>query len=259
MSRDWLGARGLQDPAGTRLFCFAHAGGGGGFFRPWRELFAPHVAVVPVILPGRESRLREAPYRRMADLVEPLAAALAPHLDRPFALFGHSMGAAVAFETAHLLARWHTRPPSRLFVSGRRPPALPSRRPDLHRLPDEQFIEAVARMGGTPPEVLRNRELVDLLLPRLRADFEVNETYRPLPGARLSCAVSAFTGESDPEVSTVEMSAWQSVTDGEFILRVFRGGHFYLVDAAVPLSRVILAELQAAPGIPLSLIRRRTS
>ncbi|KAB1910363.1 thioesterase II family protein [Micromonospora tulbaghiae] len=250
MSQDWFGARGLRDPAPVRLFCLAHAGGGGSFFRSWRELLTPDVAVVPVILPGRESRSRERPYRRMADLVEALAASLTPHLDRPFALFGHSMGAAVAFETAHLLARGNGPRPRRLFVSGRRPPTMPSRRPDLHRLPDDQFIDAVARMGGTPPELLRRRELLDVFLPRLRADFEVNETYQPGPRTRLSCPVSAFTGDTDPEVDALEMAAWQSVTDGEFVLRVFRGGHFYLVDAAVPLTRVILAELQATPVGP---------
>lgn len=249
MSREWFGARGLNDPAPVRLFCFAHAGGGGAFFWPWRELLAPHVAVVPVILPGREGRAREAPYRRMADLVDPLVTALIPHLDRPFAFFGHSLGAAVAFAAAHRLGEEHA--PRRLFVSGRRPPALPGRRPDLHRLPHDRFVEAVAGMGGTPREVLLNRDLLDVFLPRLRADFELNETYRPPPGMRVPCAVSAFTGDSDPEVDTVEMAAWQSVTDGEFVLRVFRGGHFYLVDAAAALSRVILSELPAErPGGP---------
>jgi medium-chain acyl-[acyl-carrier-protein] hydrolase len=223
----WLGRPAGPDDAAVRLFCFAHAGGGGAFFRPWREALRPEVAVRPVILPGREARVREEPYRRLSGLLDPVCEALAPLLDRPFALFGHSMGSVVAYEVARRLAASATRGPGLLLVSGRRAPHLPARRRPLHGLPDREFVAALGKLGGTPPQVLGQPDLLSMFLPCLRADFELNETYTPLPGGTLACPVSALTGDVDPEVDVDEMAAWRAVTVGGFTLRVFRGDHFY--------------------------------
>ena len=133
-------------PRRMRLFCFAHAGGGTSFYRPWRAALAPGVDAAPVLLPGRETRFRETPYRRMEELIPPLCAALAPQLDRPYALFGHSMGAIVAFETA----RWFSARgagPACLIVSGRPAPRVANPRRRFCALPDEQFLAARGRAG----------------------------------------------------------------------------------------------------------------
>jgi surfactin synthase thioesterase subunit len=214
--------------AARQLFCFAHAGGGPSFFRPWRARLAPEIAVRRVLLPGREWRLEEPPFRHITELAGPLCAALDPYLDQPYALFGHSMGAVVAYE----VARWFSgssRPgPTCLIVSGRRAPGLASGRRRLSELPDDQFVAEVGRLNGIPPEVLGEPELLDMLLPALRADFELAETYQPLPGGRLACPVVAYLSTADPEVDDAGVLRWREVTTGEFAMRVFRGDHFYL-------------------------------
>lgn len=231
MSTPWLGTSAATGHTPWRLLCFAHAGGGAAFFHPWRQALLPDIDVCPVILPGRESRLREPPYTRLNDLMPALTAALEPFLDRPYALFGHSMGAMLAYETARALesqASAGIRPPSCLIASGRRPPQLPARRPPLHTLPDETtFLDAVSRLGGMPAEVTDHPDVMRLFLPALRADFELNETYTPTAGPPLRCPVSALTGDADPEVDLDEMASWRHTTAGAFTLRVFRGGHFY--------------------------------
>ncbi|WP_221891264.1 thioesterase II family protein [Microbispora sp. KK1-11] len=224
----WLSSDAGRQDAPARLFCFAHAGGGAGFFRPWRPLLLPEVEVCPVVLPGREWRLRERPYTRMEELVPAVVDGLLPYLDRPYALMGHSMGSAVAYEVARRLSAGPATPPAGLVVSGRRAPHLPKRRADLHGLPDEEFVAAVARLNGIPDQVLRQPDLLRLFVPGMRADFTLNETYRPLPGPPLSCPVSGLTGDADPEVTPEEMLAWREVTTGPFTLRVFAGDHFYL-------------------------------
>lgn len=251
MSSGWLSPSVGRENSPVRLFCFAHAGGGATFFQPWREALRPDVEVCPVILPGREGRMHDAPYRRVADVVEPASTALMPLLDRPYAIFGHSMGSVVAYEVARWLAVHADRPPTVLFVSGRRAPHLPARRAPLHRLPDREFVAAVGRLNGTPPDVLRQPDLLALFLPCLRADFELNETYAPLPGPTLTCPVSALTGDADPEVALDELAAWRSVTTGGFTVRVFRGDHFYLKGRAEEVLAAIRADLyrQLAPAV----------
>ena len=218
------------DPGTPQLFCFAHAGGGPSFFRPWRTALAPGIAVCPVALPGREARLDEQPFRRITELVEPLGAALLPHLDadRPYALFGHSMGAVAAYEVARWLTSHARTGPACLLVSGRRAPSAAPIRQRISELPDGQFLAAVRQLNGIPPEVLREPELLSMLLPALRADFELAETYQPLPGGGLGCPVAAYLGTSDPEVTPAGVLDWQQVTTAEFSVRVFRGDHFYL-------------------------------
>lgn len=233
------------DTAGVRLFCFAHAGGGAAAFRPWQRRLAPSVDVRPVLLPGRETRLREKPYRRMAEVLGPLCDGLLPLLDRPFALFGHSLGAAIAYETAREITARGWGEPLHLFVSARRAPHLPARLPPLHDLPEEEFLTAVARMGGTPPEVLEHPGLLKAFATALRADFEMHETYVPLPGGLLACPVTALVGARDPQVGTDEMAGWRDTTRGAFALRVVEGDHFYLREATGEPLATIRDELGA--------------
>ncbi len=228
MSSPWLsGVTETRSAARLRLMCFAHAGGGPSFFRPWRELLPPDIEVCPVVLPGRESRRAELPYTRMEQLVPALFQALWPYAQQPFALFGHSLGAIVAYEIARCFSR-NGNPPQRLFVSGRRAPGAPAWHPPIFRLSDGDFLSAVNRLGGTPAAVLGQTDLLQLFLPALRADFELNETYLPLAGPALTCPVSALVGNADPEVEPHELDGWRDVTSGPYSLRIFAGDHFYL-------------------------------
>jgi surfactin synthase thioesterase subunit len=217
--------------AARNLFCFAHAGGGPSFFRPWQAGLAPEIAVRRVALPGREWRLDEPPFRHITDLIDPLCTALEPCLDQPYALFGHSMGAVVAYEVARRFSRpsgSSETAPACLIVSGRRAPGLATGRRRLSGLPDEEFVAEVGRLNGIPAEVLTEPELLEMLLPPLRADFELAETYQPLPGGRLSCPVAAYLSTADPEVEYGGVLGWRETTTGEFTVRVFSGDHFYL-------------------------------
>lgn len=226
----------------VRLFCFPHAGGGGAFFRQWRKQAAPEIAVTPVVLPGRESRWSERAFVRMEQLIEPLCDAVAPHLDRPFALFGHSIGAVVAYE----VARRCRESPLLLFVSARRAPHLPARRPPIHDLPREQFLAELGRLNGTDASLLRESALLEALLPGLRADFELNDTYVPSSITPLAMPISAFAGDRDPLVNVDEMRRWGELTTREFGLRVFEGDHFYLTGGRVELLDAIRRDIARA-------------
>ncbi|WP_189277659.1 thioesterase II family protein [Kitasatospora griseola] len=233
MSGPWISPaqRSGPDPR-LRLFCFAHAGGGSAFFRPWREQVAQDVEVVSVVLPGRESRIRETAHTRMEPLIADLVEGLRPHLDGPYAFFGHSLGSVIAYEAARALRLRGEPGPEALVVSGRRAPHAPDRRPPVSQLGDDDFLAEMVRLGGTPPEIVRQREMVRFFLPFLRADFELNETYLPKAGGpALTCPVYAFTGDRDPLATPQEVGEWREVTSGHFRLRVFPGDHFYLKDS----------------------------
>ncbi|MEU4447799.1 alpha/beta fold hydrolase [Actinosynnema sp. NPDC050801] len=242
MTGRWVKPTPEAADAPLRLFCFPHAGGGGAFFRAWRDRLRPRVEVCPVVLPGREFRIDETPYRRMEDLIGPLCDGLRPHLGRPYALFGHSMGALVAYEVARRFTA-EGRAPVRLVVSGRRAPHVAALRRPLADIPDDDLVTAVSRLGGTPDVLLEERGLWRLLLPCLRADFAVDEGYRPADGPRLGCPVSAFTGDRDPEVEPAQADLWRVTTDGGFRLHVHPGDHFYLTGLPDAVRDDLVADL----------------
>lgn len=227
-----------------RLFCFPHAGGGGAFFRGWGAALQGAAEVVPVVRPGREARYREAPYRCLHSLVDATLAELDPMLDVPYAFFGHSLGALIAYDVCrHVIDEGRRRAPLALLVSGRRPPHLAARQIDVHALPRDEFVMRVGALNGIPPEVLGDRELMDALLPTIRADFELHEGYVPVRRPRLDVPVAAMLGADDPLVGVGEMLGWRDVTCGQFSLRVFSGDHFYLRDARPEPLSAVRAEL----------------
>jgi medium-chain acyl-[acyl-carrier-protein] hydrolase len=213
---------------GVSLFCFPFAGGGAAVFRGWADHLGDGMALLAVLPPGRETRFAEPPLTDFPLLVQRAAAALLPLADRSFALFGHSLGAVVAYEVARVLER-HGAVPAMLFVSGRQAPHLPSRRAPIAHLPDAAFVRGMAELNGTPAEVLASPELIALLLPMLRADFALAEEYRPLPGPRLACAVTALGSHDDRWIDRPGLEAWRDVTEGPFATQVFPGDHFYLL------------------------------
>ena len=240
----WLPTVRPRPGAKVRLFCFPYAGGGASVFRGWADGLPGSVEVRPVQLPGRETRFGEPAFTRLPPLVEALAEALRPCLDRPFAFFGHSLGALVAFELARRLHRGHDVQPVCLFVSGCGAP--PTRTPEtsLHTLPAAAFREGLRRLNGTPQEVLDNDDLMDFLFPTLRADFALCETYAYRAGPPLDCPVSALGGLGDDRVSRDDLDAWREQTTGPFRLRMLPGNHFFLQTAQQPLLQAVAQELE---------------
>jgi medium-chain acyl-[acyl-carrier-protein] hydrolase len=229
MSVGWLCKHAPRPQARARLFCFPSAGVGGSAYRLWPAALPPSLEVCPVQLPGRENRLREAPLANISALVDALVPALLPHLDLPFAFFGHSMGAVLASEVARALAGAGGSLPKHLIVSGRRPPHVPSAEPPFHTLPDPEFVAEVnRRYRGIPAEVMQQEDLLALLLPCLRADITALETHLPARRPPLSCPISAFGGADDRLTPREHLEAWRSETSAAFHVRVYPGDHFYL-------------------------------
>jgi medium-chain acyl-[acyl-carrier-protein] hydrolase len=242
----WLACVQPRPRAAVRLFCFPHAGGGASLFRGWADGLPDTVEVCPVQLPGREARFREPAFTRLRPLTEALAGALRPHLDRPFAFFGHSMGALVAFELARRLSRDGGPQPVRLFVSGCAAPTVRRDGRPLHGLPGSAFRKELRRLQGTPAAVLDNDELMRLLLPTLRADFALCETYAFAPGPHLTCAIGAWGGLGDDTVSCRDLAPWRQQTTGRFRLRLLPGDHFFLQTARRLLLRALGRDLVGA-------------
>lgn len=220
-----------NESATARLFCFPYAGLGASVFRPWTPAFPASVELILMQPPGREARWGEKAFLEVPALADAATAAIAPHLGAPFAFFGHSLGALVSFEVARRLRRQRQPQPSHLFVSAHRAPQLPNPHPELRHLKDREFIDQICtQYGGIPQAVLDAPELVELMLPCLRADFSVFETYRYTDEAPLACPVTAFGGKSDRRVTESEVSAWRVQTTGEFRFEMFEGGHFFFQD-----------------------------
>ena len=224
----FLSERDLEAEAPARLFCFPHAGSGAAGFYRWKRLLAPRMAVCPVLLPGREARFAEAPATSLQAVVVPLLEELSQALDRPYALFGHSMGSLLAYECARGLPRTGPHAPAVLFASGRNAPnALPGH-DRLHALGDAALTETLRERYGTHGAgLLDDPELRALFLPTVRADLQVVETYRHEAGHPLQCPVQAFAGSADASVSKNGLEAWAAVTTGAFGAQRLPGDHFF--------------------------------
>jgi medium-chain acyl-[acyl-carrier-protein] hydrolase len=211
-----------------RLFCFPFAGGGASSYRSWSHELSPHIEVVPVQPPGRENRYREEPIRQMENLVEELTEALLPFMtDKPFAFFGHSLGAIVALEATRVFIKRAARSPVHLLISARPAPHLPLRRVPVRNLSREQFKNWLGQVDGTPKAVLESEEMMDFVLPLLRADLEIDDGYLTTPEPVLACPLTVLGGLRDGQATSEELKPWSHYTRGRFRLRLMEGGHFF--------------------------------
>jgi surfactin synthase thioesterase subunit len=229
-----------------RLFCFPFAGGGASLYRGWED--PSHEIEFCAYEPaGRETRFREALAPDMAAMAGAAVEAVSSLLDAPFAIFGHSFGGNVALEVSRELRR-RGREPRVLFVSGCCGPGRARRVEPIHDHDDAQLTAALAGLGGTPPEVFEHRELLDLLLPVLRADLKISDAYRANAEPHLECPVVAMGGVDDQHVQPDDLRAWRSITAGPFRLELFAGDHFYLRDPQLGMPARVAALARAILG-----------
>lgn len=235
-------------PSEVRLFCLHHAGGTAALFRGWPHLLPPEIELIAVQFPGRGDRYRERPPRRMSDLVDALLPAILPRLDRPYAFFGLSMGAKSCWALTHALREQDAPLPLALYLASAAAPALIEGRTDWDELDDAELVDYLNGMGGTPPELLEYPDLLAILLPTLRADLLLIDTFRFAPAKPLDLPIRAFAGVDDVEGPPERMERWREETNGPFTLDRISGGHFFdgpgLARVAGIVAEDLLAEVE---------------
>lgn len=239
----WIAYSQSNHQAKLRLFCFPYAGGSAMVFRNWQDAFPSDVEICPVQLPGRGTRLMEVPFTQIYPLVEAAARNLLPYLDKPFAFFGHSLGALISFELARYLRREYRKNPVHLFASARQAPHIPDPSP-MHALSEQELLHELQRLNGTPKEVLENSEMMQLLMPIVRADLAIDEVYVCTSEAPLECPITVFGGLQDPETSPDILEAWKQHTNTFFSLQMFPGDHFFLNTSQSLLLQSLSTKLQ---------------
>jgi surfactin synthase thioesterase subunit len=244
----WLALRRPNLRARVRLFCFPYAGGSEAAFRTWQQKLPETIEVLPIQLPGRGARIKEPALTRLAPLVQALSQSLQPELDLPFGFFGHSMGGLIAFELARQLRREGCALPAHLFISAK---CSPKQIDDLYagEISDQELIQILQQYEGTPREVLEDAELMQLLLPVIRADMELCNTYVCEPEPPLPCPITAFGGLQDHKSGRECLEGWRDYTTGRFTLRMFPAGHLFLQSCEKTVLEAILRDMAQHVGL----------
>lgn len=229
----------LSMDASIRLFCFPYAGGSAAIYHHWPQLIHPKLVVCPAHLPGRGRRFSERPIEQVDCLINELLVAIIPYIDKPYAFFGHSMGALVAYELAHKISKAGFRQPEHLIVSGKQAPHLSRNKHNLHHLPEAAFKEELKQLNGTPQEVLDSVELMELMLPLLRADFKLVETYQYNHSTPLTMPITAFTGVDDVDIPVSDIIDWKVHTHNDFKYYELPGDHFFINKAGGEICEII--------------------
>jgi medium-chain acyl-[acyl-carrier-protein] hydrolase len=242
-SNPWCVVPKPKPKAVIKLVCFPYAGASASIFALWPRRLPEAIEVCGIQLPGRQNRFLEPPFTRTPLLVRELGAALLPSLDRPFAFFGHSVGAILIFEVTRWLRRHRNPMPQALFVSGRRAPQIPGSDPPFHLMNSVDFLAAIRKLNATPEEILADPDLLQLILPALRADMELCETYEYVDDASLSCPIVGFAGLDDDDETLQRMYGWRLQTTGDFSLHALPGDHFFIHSSERQLLALLRMEL----------------
>ena len=244
----WLVRPQPNPTARLRLFCFHYAGGSAALFQRWPSHLPPAIEVCALQLPGRGNRLGEAPFTDLTRLTTTLVDVLQPELDRPFAFFGYSMGGLVAYEVARTLRQQDLPLPAHLLIAARRAPQFAQSQPHLSQLPDAQIVQSLRQAGNAIPQELgADQAILQLMLPTLRADFQLAETYRYAEELPLACPITVFGGIEDAHATAEQLAGWQQHTQQAFKMHQFAGGHFFLHSAQDALLAAINQALRSHP------------
>ncbi len=240
----WIACHEPNPVARLRLFCFSYAGGGASTFYSWAKELPSDIETVGIQMPGIETRIMEPPVTSISSVIQELAPALYPKLDRPFSFFGHSLGALISFELTRELLKHYQCQPIRLFVSGNPAPQIPDSYPPIHDLPETEFLEELRhRYNGIPEEILENHDLLQLLLPGLKASHKMYESYHYITGDPINCGITAFGGLQDNTVNDEDIEAWRHQTKGTFALHMIPGNHFFIHSEKEYFLRILFREL----------------
>lgn len=215
--------------ASMRLFCFPYSGGSAQIYKNWAAQLPSFVEVNAVELPGRSGRFRDQKFTSVPEAIASLVPDIRPYTNKPFALFGHSLGACLAYEMARALEK-EGRTAALVTVSGMMSPENPSDEPQIYHLPDAEFKQKVREYNGTPQEVMAHEELMDLILPILKADFTMADTYTYKEGPKITSSLAALTGTKDPHTNEEGVRGWANYTTGAFTYQLFPGDHFFVND-----------------------------
>lgn len=243
MTSPWIRTLAGSTTPALKLFCLPHAGGNAGLYRGWREHLSQDIELNLICYPGRLERWQQPIPASMPDLVREVAQAIAPCLNKPWAIFGHSMGAVVAHETVLALHKHGLPPPQLLAVSAREAPQF-HQPGTLHHQDDKALCDELLRLDGTDPELLAVTEMRELILPTMRADYALIEQWQLSSTQPLSCPIAAFVGNEDPEFESQHAEGWARWTTSHFTLDRFRGGHFYFSGEPQPLINQLQARLR---------------
>ncbi|MFI6002704.1 thioesterase II family protein [Streptomyces sp. NPDC051366] len=238
----WVRRRPPAPNSKVRLICLPHAGGSASFYFPVSKELAPAVDVLAIQYPGRQDRRHEPNIPSIPDLADQIFEAVRHLDDLPLALFGHSMGAVLAYELALRMQDAGLPSPVRFFASGRRAPSC--HRDDMvHLGSDAQMVAELRKLSGTDAAMLADPELLEMIMPAIRSDYQAVETYQYEPGRKLDCPVTVLTGDNDPRVSIDEAASWEAHTTGPTELRVYPGGHFFLTDQSADVIELLTERL----------------
>jgi surfactin synthase thioesterase subunit len=231
MNSKWFVIPKPNPTASKTLICLPYAGGSASIYTSWADFLPNHVELVSIQPPGRANRMMETAIDNMAELVSELSLAITSIIQKPYVIFGHSLGSRVAFELIRSLKDLNQRQPDHFIASGNRPPHLQMQEKRLSELPKEKFFEELVNLDGTPREILQNQKLMALYEPILRADFKIGDDYRYQSEKKLECPTSIFGGLDDTGVSLEHLHQWQIHFDLPINIQQFNGDHFYLDNA----------------------------
>ncbi|MTJ51626.1 thioesterase [Anabaena sp. UHCC 0253] len=240
----WVTCPQPNPQAKIRLFCLPYAGGSATVFRTWPDYLPSSIEVCPLELPGRGRQMRLPLYTKMQLLVKEIAQNISPYLDKPFAIFGHSMGGLVSFELTRLLRSDYGLTPLHLFIAARNAPQVTPTKKPIYNLPDPEFWQEIRNFNGTPDDVMKNTEIMKLFLPILRADFTVLDTYIYTHQPAFDFPISVFGGLKDQEFTDYELEAWCEQTIAPFSLQMIDGDHFFINKARNILLKSVIQSLQ---------------